>query len=221
VSERRRSPAERAYGILLALFPRAFRDRFGLQLLESFRDAHRDAAARGHAALAAFWMHIVIDAVTSALAERFTRRSRLRGGGPRMEGLLQDVRYALRVTRHRPALSLVIIATMALGIGANTAIFSLVNTVLLRPLPYRDVDRLVRLVPVFPAHFFDWKPRARSFVDIGWSTDAVYNLTGEGEPESLIGYRFSANMLGVLGVEPALGRGFRPGTGRAGRMSRS
>ncbi len=127
-----------------------------------------------------------------------------------MRGLLQDVRHSLRVAGHRPVLSLVIVATLALGVGANTAIFSLVNTVLLRPVPYHDVERLVRVVPVFPAHFFDWRPRARSFVDLGWSTDAVYNLTGDGPPEMLTGYRFSANMLGVLGVEPALGRGFRP-----------
>jgi putative ABC transport system permease protein len=202
--------AERAYDVLLALFPRAFRDRFGLQLRESFRDAHRDAAARGLVARAAFWIHIVVDALGSAIGERLARPSPPRAGGSLMKGWLPDVGHALRVAAHRPALSLVIVATLALGIGANTAIFSLLDTVLLRPVPYRDVDRLVRVVPVFPAHFFDWRPRARSFTAVAWSTDAVYNLTGGGPPEMLTGYRFSANMLDVLGVQPALGRGFRP-----------
>jgi putative ABC transport system permease protein len=115
----------------------------------------------------------------------------------------------------------VIVATLALGIGANTAIFSLVHTVLLRPLPYHDAARLVMVwerrpqiddgdFPVRPANFFDWKVRAKSFDDVAWSRDAMHNVTGDGEPESVIGYRFSANMFDVLGVQPAIGRAFRP-----------
>jgi putative ABC transport system permease protein len=218
--------AERAYRLLLRLFPADFRDRFGADLAETFRDAHRAAAARGRLPLAAFWIRILSDALRSAVAER--RRARRRGvrGAP-MSGVWQDVRYALRVTARRPVLSLVIVLTLALGIGANTAIFSLVHTVLLRPLPYRDAGRLVMVweqrpdrgdgdFPVRPANFFDWKARATSFDDVAWSRDAMHNVTGDGEPESVIGYRFSTNMFDVLGVQPALGRAFRPDEDRPG-----
>ena len=94
------------------------------------------------------------------------------------------------------------------------------NTVLLRQLPYPDADRLVAIWerqldqsggerPVRPANFFEWKGRSTSFEDVAWSSFGNFILTGDGEPESVPGYRFSANMLDVLGVQPALGRGFR------------
>jgi putative ABC transport system permease protein len=222
VSDQRRTRAERVYVRLLRLFPAAFRERFELALVDLFRDQHRAAAARGRLSLAAFWIRIVADVAINALAERMVPAppSRVVDRGALMQGLLQDLRYAVRVMVRRPALSLVIIGTLALGIGANTAIFSLVNTVLLRRLPYPDADRLVmvweqqlergdEIAPVRPANFFDWKARAASFADVAWSRDAVYNITGDGEPESLIGYRFSANMFQLLGVQPALGRIFR------------
>ena len=136
-----------------------------------------------------------------------------------MEGVFKDVRYAFRMMARRPALSAIIVLTLALGIGANTAIFSLVNTVLLRPLPYPQPEQLVMVWeqqlergnavrPVRPANFFDWKDRVAAFRDIAWSRDGMFALTGDGEPESITGYRFSPNMLSVLGVQPALGRGF-------------
>ena len=255
MSDRRRARAELVYELLLRLYPREFRDRFGLQLLDLFRDKHRAASARGRLALVPFWLRIVADAIVSALSERLAQRPVFhaeRGrngasgnalaqcrplggahgsppfnqGGP-MHGWRQDVRYALRTMRRRPALSLVIVATLALGIGANTAMFSLVNTVLLRRLPYTNPDRLVMIWeqrldrgpgdrPVAPANFFDWKARAASFEDVAWSRDSVFNVTGDGLPETLIGYRFSANMLQVLGVAPALGRRFSAEDDRPG-----
>src|SRR5262245_28652428 len=140
----------------------------------------------------------------------------------------QDLRHALRSLARRPTLSLVIITTLALGIGANTAIFSIVNAVLLKRLPYREPAQLVRVwerqesreggdAPVRPGNFFEWRARAQSFADSAWSSDGIYNITGDGPPESITGYRFSANMLDVLGVQPMLGRGFvaeddRPGS---------
>ncbi len=227
MSDRRRARAELVYQLLLRLFPGEFRDRFGLQLLDLFRDQHRAASARGRLALVPFWLRIVADAFVSALSERLARRPALHIEGRLMHGWLQDVRYALRTMRRRPALSLVIVATLALGIGANTAIFSLVNTVLLRRLPYANPDRLVMIWeqrldrgsgdrPVAPANFFDWRARAASFDDVAWSRDSVFNVTGDGPPETLIGYRFSANMLQVLGVAPALGRGFSAEDDKAG-----
>ena len=176
-----RTTAERVYRLLLRLFPADFRDRFGPDLFDLFRDKHRAAAARGRLSLVMLWIRMVPDAVISALAERLMwAAGQLRGAA--MEGLLQDVRYALRVMARRPTLSLVIILTLALGIGANTAIFSVVNTVLLRPLPYPNADRLVMVweqrldrgdgdSPVRPANFFDWKARSASFEDVAWSRD--------------------------------------------------
>jgi predicted permease len=229
VSDTRRTRTELWYRRLLHLYPRAFRERFAADLVDLFRDTRRAAAARGRLALAGFWLRTVTDIVTSAAAERL----RSQPGPPAeprrllMAGLVQDVRYALRMTARRPALSLVIVLTLALGIGANTAIFSLVHTVLLTPQPYPGADRLVRVWeqnienptggrPVSAGNFFDWKDRVASLEDIAWSRDAIFNLTGDGEPESLLGYRYSANMLSVLGVQPAIGRGFTAEDDRPG-----
>ena len=209
------------YRILLGLYPVEFRRRFGADLIELFADTHRAAAARGTAALAVFWCRIVRDALITSVAERFSPSQVSPERGPLMHGVLQDVRYAFRMMARRPALSIIIVLTLALGIGSNTAIFSLVNTVLLRPLPYPEPERLSMVWeqqlerasaarPVRPANFFDWKPRVSAFADVAWSRDGMFALTGEGEPESLTGYRFSPNMLGVLGVQPAIGRGFTP-----------
>jgi len=226
--ERRRHRSERLYELLLRLYPRAFRDRFELQLLELFRDKERAAASRGLPALIVFWIRIIRDGVASGLAERLAAApGAFHIEGKLMEGLLHDIRYALRMIVRRPTLSAVIVITLALGIGANTAIFSLVHTVLLRPQPYPAADRLVRVwdqqlersanaLPVRPANFFDWKGRTSVFEDIAWSRDSMLALTGDGEPESIIAYRFSPNMLDVLGVQPAIGRGFTPEEDKVG-----
>ena len=211
--------ARRIYAALLRLYPAAFRRRFGDDLAELFADKYRRAASQGLTSLVRFWIRIARDTVVTSVAERFDPSQVSHERGPLMEGLLKDVRYAFRTMARRPALSVTIVLTLALGIGANTAIFSLVNTVLLRPLPYPEPERLTMVWeqqlergnavrPVRPANFFDWKDRVASFTDIAWSRDGMFALTGDGEPESIIGYRFSPNMLSVLGVQPALGRGF-------------
>ena len=217
----RRTSAELFYRRLLRLYPAAFRERFAADLVDLFRDSRRAAAARGRLALAGFWIVMLTDVVRNAAAERL----RAQPGPPRerrrylMTGFGRDARFALRMIARRPALSTIVILTLALGIGANTAIFSLVKTVLLRAVPYPEPDRLVMIWerqsdrpeairPVRPANFFEWKSRATVFEDVAWSRDAMYSLSGDGEPESLLGYRFSPNMLDVLGVQPALGRGF-------------
>jgi len=215
----RRPRSEAVYHLLLRLFPAGFRARFESDLLDLFHDKHRDAAARGTLALVRFWGRIMVDALATAIAERVAPSQVFPERGPIMQGIVQDIRYTGRMIARRPALAVIIVLTLALGIGANTAIFSLVNTVLLRALPYPHPDRLVRIWerqpgrnvdmrPVAPANFFDWKARSSSFEDVGWSRDVMVALTGDGEPESIIGYRFSANMLTVLGAQPALGRGF-------------
>ena len=145
-----------------------------------------------------------------------------------MTTLLQDVRYGLRMLVKNPGFSLVAVLTLALGIGASTAIFSVVNTVLLRPLPYKEADRLVMVRsynqsrgfnadPVSPLDFADWRSQSHVFERMAASTDAMYTLTGAGEPVPIIAYQFSADYFPVLGVAPLLGRTFLPEEEQAGK----
>jgi len=133
--------------------------------------------------------------------------------------LWQDLRFAVRMLQKSPGFTVVAVLTLALGIGANTAIFSVVNTVLLRPMPYKDADRLVTvwgenkpkgydLDLVSSLDYADWKAQSHSFESMGAATDAMYTLTGAGEPAAVIGYRFSADFFGVLGVPALVGRTF-------------
>ena len=136
--------------------------------------------------------------------------------------MLQDFRYAIRMLAKQPAFSAIALLTLALGIGANTAIFSVVNAVLLRPLPYPDPDRLVLIrerTLVFDsgsvsfANYLDWRASQRSFFDLALLRRGDANLSsGNGsdvEPERVGSARVTFNFLSVLGVPPALGRDFR------------
>src|SRR5262245_42372190 len=139
-----------------------------------------------------------------------------------MEAFLQELRYCVRVLRTKPGFTIAAVITLALGIGANTAIFSVVNAVLLRPLPFREPDRLMLLwqtdpratAPQLPfsfPNFTDLKEQSQVFEDVAaWTayTDTRFNFVGSGEPEQLQGARISQNFLPTLGIEPALGRNF-------------
>jgi putative ABC transport system permease protein len=136
-----------------------------------------------------------------------------------MTTLLQDLRFGARMLWKRPGFTAVAVLTLALGIGANTAIFSLVNAVLLKPLPYREPERLVMLwedatrigfpqnTPA-PANYVDWKAQTKSFEGMAATMYASFNLTGFGEPQKVDGNAVTADLFPVLGVRPALGRGF-------------
>ncbi|HTS87664.1 MAG TPA: ABC transporter permease [Gemmatimonadales bacterium] len=140
--------------------------------------------------------------------------------------LLQDIRYALRALRKSPGYTLVAVATLGLGIGATTAIFTVVNGVLLRPLPYHDPDRLTmiweakqggttRFNVVNPGNYFDWKTRATSFADMAAFTWSGLTLTGD-NPEHVQGRMVTPNFFRVLGVSPVLGRTFTDEEAAAG-----
>ena len=138
-----------------------------------------------------------------------------------MQTFLQDIRYGLRGLWKRPGFTAVALITLALGIGANAAIFSVVNAVLLRPLQFRDPERLVilwedisfagfpRNTPA-PANYVDWKNQLQSYEDVAASAESSLNLTGDGEPERVTSRQVTANFFSVLGVQPLLGRGFLP-----------
>jgi putative ABC transport system permease protein len=143
-----------------------------------------------------------------------------------LESLGQDVRYGARGLRKSPGFAIAAIALLALGIGANTAIFSLVSAVVLRPLPFPDPDRLVLIWDDFSAShgptrvepsaadYVMWKEQSRSFGDTAMFTPSYYNLTGNGEPAKLSGVRTTANLFAVLGMQPLLGRALDPGDDR-------
>ena len=146
-----------------------------------------------------------------------------------MGTLIQDVRYGLRMLRTQPGFTAIAILTLALGIGANSAIFSVINAVLLRPLPYREPARLALVWEtvertnnlqntVAPADFVDWRAQNQSFEDMASYLGQLVNLTGDGEPEQVMGVFGSENLLRVLGVQPLLGSGFLPGELKPGEI---
>jgi putative ABC transport system permease protein len=136
--------------------------------------------------------------------------------------LLQDLFYTFRSLRKAPGFSLVVMVTLALGIGANTAVFSMIDVLLLRPLPYPDPGHLLRLsetktpgdsstlADVSPANFIDWQKQSRAFTGMAASSGFHYNLTGNGQPEHVWGAGSSAGWFNVLGVHAEHGREFRP-----------
>src|SRR6476659_7541724 len=134
-----------------------------------------------------------------------------------MQTIWQDVRYGARMLLKNPGITAIVILALALGIGANTAIFSVVNSVLLRPLPYAESDRLVFLneksavldeMSISYPNFEDWRTQNQSFERIGVYNRASYNLTGNGEAERIVTGQISADLFTVLRVNPLLGRVF-------------
>jgi len=136
-----------------------------------------------------------------------------------MQTLIQDLRYGARMLLKKPGFTLIAVLTLALGVGANTAIFSVVNAVLLRPLQYSDPDRLVQVwqnlpqlglnqVTVSAPEFLDYKDQNRVFERMAAFRPQGFTLTGGAEPERIFGARVSADLFSLLGVAPALGRTF-------------
>jgi putative ABC transport system permease protein len=144
-----------------------------------------------------------------------------------LQSVLSDCRYGLRQLRKNPSFTATAVLTLALGIGANTSIFSLVNSVLLRPLPYPDAGRLVMVWEqnlhrgwleniVSSANFLDWKQQSHVFTDMAAFESSSFNLSGNTIPEEVAGERVTTNLFSVLGVQPFLGRLFLPGEEKRG-----
>src|SRR5256885_2879095 len=141
--------------------------------------------------------------------------------GNMLADLAQDLRYGLRTLLKNPGFTVVAVSALALGIGANSAIFSVVNAVLLRPLPFKNPDQLVMVwenathlgfpknTPA-PPNFLDWQRQNSVFTGMAAMVERSFNLTGVGEPERLDGRRVSANLFDVLTVPPLIGRTFVP-----------
>src|SRR5437763_11668790 len=144
-------------------------------------------------------------------------------GLPFLDTLVQDLRFAFRMLRKSPGFTAMAVLTLGLGIGANTAIFSVVNSALLRPLAYREpqqlylvreiVPQMAKFAPTLGANIPDfriWQKQVHSFADIAIAESTSADLSGAGEPEVIRGVRASANIFDVLGAQPALGRAFLP-----------
>ncbi len=221
---------ELAYRALLLLYPPSFRRRYGQEMTEFVRDRIR-AERRAGRPVAGVWRRAIWDAAAtlpseyaSALARGFRSRHQPDAEPPRhpphtaaaeeriVEHIGQDLRIAARRLMASPAFTLVVIATLALGIGANTAIFSVIDGVLLRPLPYHEPDRVVRIDHQEPygnvaeAEFVDYRRGTSVFERIAALSAGETNLTG-GDEASRVGYALvSDGFFAVLGTKPVVGR---------------
>jgi putative ABC transport system permease protein len=200
--------AERLFRRLLKLFPAHFRGDFGDEMADIFREQHRDALRGGSMALLTLWFDTLRGIVTTAPREHF-------------DLLRADVRYALRNLRRSPGFTAVAVIALAVGIGANTAVFTIVNGVLLRALPYKDPDQLVAIfekVPGAPVDKFDFsapdfeivRDAAQSYSGMFAYRNTKLELSGVAESQRVTGTFVSPGFFDVLGVGPALGRALTP-----------
>ncbi|HEY6292263.1 MAG TPA: ABC transporter permease [Terriglobia bacterium] len=216
---------------------RAWFQRFGGLFDSERRDRELKAELESH-----LQMHID-DNLNAGLTPEEARRQALiklggleqtkenyrdRRGLPLLETLIQDLRYGLRMLRKNPGFTAVAVLTLGLGIGANTAIFSVVNAVLLRPLPYRDPGRLVLFWfnhgffgpgpgSVCDPDYIQWKSQNQVFDQMAAFRGQTANLTGGANPQRLLGSVVTASFFSTLGVQPALGRTFLPEEEQAGQ----
>ena len=190
---------ERVYRRLLRLYPRDFSDDYADEMTHLYRDRVRGEGATS------VWLALVADLARTAPREQIST-------------LVQDVRHAWRTWRRTPVLALAAVLTLALGVGANTAVFSVVHGVLLRPLPYPDADRLVEVFedntragggPFFRVsllNYLSWIERAQSFDALAAFNGRDFTVTEHGDPERILGSAITASLFKVLGVAPIVGR---------------
>lgn len=221
----RSSSLVRWYRAALRLYPAAFRERFGDEMMDFAESRIGDARQRGLSAVVAECARLATDLAVSVPRERRLARDlerRAPAADPfakrnDMDILRQDLHFAVRGLMRRPAFTIVAALTLALGTGANTAIFSLVDAVLIRPLPYPDPDRLVMVNGTANGHgsqgvaypdFRDWRQQNHSFAEMAVLRPQSVNLTGGDHPDRVIGSFVSASFLRVIGAKIALGRAF-------------
>ena len=200
----------RFYRLLLHLYPRGFLADYRHELCAVFADRMREH--RGPLAPLAIALAAIADVVPNAAAAH--------------AGMLrQDLRYALRSLGRAPGFAVTAILLVALGVGANTAAFSLADFVFVRPLPYRDADRLVKVwqttpgyarVEFSPAVWRDWAAGTRAFAAFGASAPGTVNLVGAAEPRRLESARLTPNVLPLIGVPAHVGRVFGPADSASG-----
>jgi predicted permease len=195
----------RLYRALLHLYPASFRAEYGDEMAAIVRRRFRDASGPLHR------VAIAADVVRETIGNAAAVHSDI---------LWKDLRYTARTLSRARGFALTAILIVSVGIGANTAAFSITDFVLLRPLPFQDPDRLVTVMQtavgyprmeLSPANYRDWKTAATSFASMGVYNNTAANLLGNGEPERLSGALVSADLFPTLGVQAALGRIFAAG----------
>jgi putative ABC transport system permease protein len=226
------------YRLLLRVYPRAFRERYAAEMERTLTRLMELQKQTGQPRRWRMWLGVSWDAVAGGVVARqkqFMARARLTKDPATpgqfrkapMGGLGMDVRYALRTLVRQPVFAVTAIVTLALGIGANTAIFSVAYGLLLRPLPYPDPDQLVLVwsqnhgrgwqrtdVPLSDA--WEWRTRTKAFEDLAVLGRSSPNLTGMERPERLEARTVTTNVLSVFGVQPVLGRDFATADGEPG-----
>ena len=204
--------ADRWFRRLLRLLPFDARADYGAEMERVFREQHRDATPEGRVGLLRLWSRTI---------------AALLAVGPRehVAQLGQDVRYALRGMRRNASFVFIAVLTLGLGMGANTAIFSVVQAVLLRPFPYHDPDNLVAVwnrwdgspaAALSNPEYLDYAEQSRTVIMAAASGAAVNVSGGKGDPERVAASVISVNALDVLGAPPSLGRAFRAEDAREG-----
>src|SRR5450432_3063091 len=201
--------------LLLRLFPAGFRRAFGAAMLATFDDQW------GEGACPALAWRTIAGLIGSAFLLRFSSRPiqpSARKGDNLMKTFWNDLRFALRQLRKAPGFAVIAVLVLALGVGANTAVFSVVDAVLLRPLPYPEADRLVSVVETSTRDtadevtqtpdFLDWRAQNHVFSAMAAFNDFTRTLTGLEEPLQLRTVKASADLLTILKVQPFLGRNF-------------
>ncbi len=220
--------SRRLYRLLLRCYPAAFRTRFGRDMEKTFHDDLASAKSRDTLTVAGLWARALVQAILLGVEERFKATSVASDRPPElfeesrsyMSTFVQDTRFAVRTFTRNPSFTIVAVVTMALGIGASTAIFSVVNGVLLRPLPYPDSERLVVVGgtlegrqgfptgPIFPDVFADWQESNTVFEQMAAVSEWTLDLVGEGDPRRLNAAGVSVDFLPLLRVSPLVGRNF-------------
>ena len=225
--------AVRTYARLLRLYPKDFRDQFGEEAVEMFEDVYAAEHARGGRwAIVRLWVRTLVNVLWHGPAERLrigersVRPSTGDAGAMAGSGVLADARFALRALRRSPRFSMGAVATLGVGVGSSLLLFSLVNAILLRSLPFPEAERLVSLWETHPEsgrlkegpsprNFMDWEREAEAFTAMAagyLSSTTVRNVDVVEETRSA---QVTPEYFRVLGVEPALGRNFNPDEGAA------
>jgi hypothetical protein len=202
------------YRLLLRVWPAEFRERFGPSAVRDFEALHADAVEEGHAAVIRLWLRTIWTVVAGGIAERRSGRAERSGRGSWLADVVRDARLAMRSMRRSPGFAATTVLVVGLGVGATTTIFSAVDTVLLRPLPYPDSERLVTvrkassLVPI--PDYAAIRDRTHAFEILGAAWGISVDLTGGGAPERAPAALVSAGFFDLLGVTAARGRLFSP-----------
>lgn len=199
----------RFYKLLLTFYPSAFRAEYGEELSQLFAQRRRERS--GAISLFFFWIAEIFDTIWNAAQVHWDIFQR-------------DLRFTVRTVSRAPGFVLTAILVTALGIGANTAVFSVVNHVLLKPLPYADSERIVRLWEqnsgyineVSPPNYLDWQRMSTSFESMAAYAATSMNLVGNGLPERFETTMMTSNLLPLLGVKPVIGRLFTTEEDRIG-----